>query len=316
MDSLHQQGGVPLAWQPTLPPGNAEAGRTAFVDLGCPACHRVAGKAFSAATADSRGPELTGMGSHHPPAYFAEALLNPDAVLIDAPGYIGDDGHSIMPTYDEMTIGQLTDLVAYLVSLRQGELPSCHSASSSGVGASVRLLPVHLENRPAPSAAVAPVFFAQTYDVLPGRLAAFEAWFATSGRPRFLESEGVISIDTFVDAAKPSAALTTLVGFRDEAALRNFMGDPATADLWKEFDGFVGTHGHHAADKPLVYRAPTLSAESPIERWHSPSRYSLPDGAWCVGARYFSASVVESLGTRARSNATVTTYRTEESERG
>jgi hypothetical protein len=102
--------------------------------------------------------------------------------------------------------------------------------------------------------------------VLPGQLAAFETWFVTRGRPAFLASEGVISLETFIDVAKPSAALTTLVGFRDEAALRTFMGDPATADLWQQFDGFVGAHGHYAAERPLVYRAPTLSAELPVVR--------------------------------------------------
>jgi len=85
MDALHQQGGTPLGWQPTLAPGNPEAGRAAFESLGCSACHRIAGESFANAVADPVGPDLTGMGSHHPPACFAEAILNPDAVLIDAP---------------------------------------------------------------------------------------------------------------------------------------------------------------------------------------------------------------------------------------
>lgn len=99
MDALHQQGGVPLGWQMTLPPGNSAAGRQAFVDFGCHSCHRVAGESFSEATSNPVGPELSSMGSHHPATYFAEAILNPDAVLIDVPGYVGDDGHSIMPMY-------------------------------------------------------------------------------------------------------------------------------------------------------------------------------------------------------------------------
>ncbi len=77
----------------------------------------------------------------------------------------------------------------------------------------------------------------------------------------FAEADGVVGVDTFVDAAKPTAKLTTLIGFRDEAALRTFMGDPGTAELWKQFDGFIGPHGHLATDRPIVYRAPTLSAE-------------------------------------------------------
>ncbi len=260
MDRLHQQGGVPLAWSPTLAPGDARAGRAAFVELGCPACHRVAGEAFAMAADDARGPELSGMGSHHPAAYFAEAVLNPDAVVIEAPGaqWIGDDGRSIMPTYDAMTVGQLTDVVAYLASLTEHAPPSCHGGATPA-GTSIDLATLDLRGRPAPAAGTSPVYFAQTYDVRPGKLAAFESWFATDGRSRFLAADGVVSVETYVDAAKPAAALTTLVGFRDEAALRTFMADPATAELWTAFDGFVGAHGHHAADRPLVYRAPSLS---------------------------------------------------------
>ncbi len=129
MEALHQQGGVPLRWQLTLPPGDPAAGRQAFIDLGCHGCHRVAGESFSADASNRPGPDLSGMGSHHPPAYFAEAILNPDAVLIDAPGYVGEDGHSIMPTYPEMTTGQLSDLVAYLASLKDGGDQSCHGGS-------------------------------------------------------------------------------------------------------------------------------------------------------------------------------------------
>jgi len=261
MDALHQQGGVPLGWQMTLPPGDQAAGRQAFVDFGCHSCHRVAGESFSAGASNSIGPELSGMGSHHPATYFAEAILNPDAVLIDAPGYVGGDGHSIMPMYPEMTIGQLSDLVAYLTSLQQGGTQSCHAGASSTMSAAVNMSTVDLRNRPQPQPGEAHTFFAQTYDVLPGQLAAFETWFTNQGRQQFLAHDGLVSIETFVDASRPGAAVTSLFGFRDEAALRNFMGDPATADLWKQFDAFIGPHGHYASDRPLVYRAPGLSTE-------------------------------------------------------
>jgi hypothetical protein len=261
MAELHQQGGVPLGWEMTLPPGNPVTGRQAFVDFGCPSCHRVAGESFSAGASDQHGPELSGMGSHHPPTYFAEAILNPDAVLIDAPGYVGEDGHSIMPTYPEMTAGQLSDIVAYLASLKQGGAPSCHAAGSAMMSAPVNMSAVDLQNRPQPQAGETHVFFAQTYDVLPGQLAAFETWFATQGRQQFLAVDGLVSIETFVDASRPRAALTSLFGFRDEAALRNFMGDPASVELWNQFDAFVGPHGHFSVNRPLVYRAPSLSAQ-------------------------------------------------------
>jgi hypothetical protein len=54
----------------------------------------------------------------------------------------------------------------------------------------------------------------------------------------------------------------TLIGFRNEAALRTFLGDPRIADLWKEFDGFVGPHGHYTTTGPLAYRAVSLSAKT------------------------------------------------------
>lgn len=260
MDALHQQGGVPLGWQMAVPPGNAAAGRQAFVDFGCHSCHHVAGESFAQDAGAQAGPELSGMGSHHPPAYFAEAILNPDAVLIDAPGYIGADGHSIMPVYPEMTMSQLSDIVAYLGSLKQDDPKSCHPGGAPA-SAALTMSTVDLQNHPRPPAAPAQAFFAQTYDVLPGQLAAFETWFATQGRRQFLAVDGLVSVETFVDTARPRAGVTSVFGFRDEAALRNFMGDPATADLWKEFDAFVGPHGHYASTRPLVYRAPGLSAE-------------------------------------------------------
>jgi len=259
MAALHQQGGVPLGWQLRVPPGNVDAGRASFDALGCAACHRVAGETFKSAVPQPVGPELTGMGSHHPAAYFAEAVLDPDAVLIDEPGYIGDDGHSIMPTYADVTIGQLSDLVAYLGSLRDGGSPSCHGSAAAGPGAGLEITTVSLRDRPLPPSPAAHAFFAQDYDLLPGQVEGFEEWFGAHGRAGFLDAEGLVSLDTFVDASRASHALTTVFGFRDEAALRTFLGDPAMADLWQQFDAFVGPHGHIAADQPLVYRVPALS---------------------------------------------------------
>jgi cbb3-type cytochrome oxidase cytochrome c subunit len=65
------------------------------------------------------GPDLSGMGSHHPAEYFAESIINPNRVIVDGPGYTGPDGRSRMPEYsDSLTIRQLVDLVAYLNSLK------------------------------------------------------------------------------------------------------------------------------------------------------------------------------------------------------
>src|SRR5262249_32391973 len=119
MEALHAAGGVPRGWRFTVPPGDVAAGRRAFVEFKCYACHAVQDEQFPLKPGESAtaGPELTGMGGHHPAAYLAESVLNPSAVLIEGPGYIGGDGRSIMPPYPDMTLRQLVDLVAYLKSL-------------------------------------------------------------------------------------------------------------------------------------------------------------------------------------------------------
>jgi hypothetical protein len=258
MEALHQQGGLPLGWQLTPPPGDVDTGRRTFGELGCPSCHRVAGESFPEATGTRVGPDLSGMGSHHPPAYFVEAILNPDAVLIDAPGAVGEDGHSTMPAYPDLTVGELVDLVAYLTSLRDDDgTRTCHPGRIGP--AAVSMSRADLRDRPVPPADGRAVYFAQRYDVLPGHLPAFEAWFATEGQRAFSAVEGLLGVETYVDLSRAGPALTSVFAFRDEAALRNFMGDPGSVALWNQLDGFIGPHGHLTLDRPLVYRAPSLS---------------------------------------------------------
>jgi Cytochrome c/Fe2+ transport protein len=124
MDALHRHGGVPPGWRFTLPPGDAKAGREVFAKLECYKCHAVKGAGFPEAPAqsDEVGPELTAMGGHHPAEYFAESILNPNAVILEGPGYSGPDGLSIMPDYREsLTVSELIDLVAFLKSLGAGD---------------------------------------------------------------------------------------------------------------------------------------------------------------------------------------------------
>jgi pimeloyl-ACP methyl ester carboxylesterase len=59
----------------------------------------------------------------------------------------------------------------------------------------------------------------------------------------FAGAQGLVGLETYVDVAKPSGALTTIFGFRDEAALRTCVADPVVADAWSRFDALVGTHG-------------------------------------------------------------------------
>ena len=117
MDELHSQGGVPRGWKFTLPGGGDPAkGRQLFADLECFKCHLIKDGGFPPSGGDGKtGPELTGMGAHHPAEYFAESILSPNSVLLDGPGWIGPDGRSIMPSYaDALTVTQLIDLVAFI----------------------------------------------------------------------------------------------------------------------------------------------------------------------------------------------------------
>jgi mono/diheme cytochrome c family protein len=91
-----------------------------FIRLECFQCHAVKRERFPEPGKEPSGlgPELTGMGGHHPAEYFAESILNPNAVIIAGPGYTEADGLSIMPDYREsLTVAELIDLVAYCKSL-------------------------------------------------------------------------------------------------------------------------------------------------------------------------------------------------------
>jgi mono/diheme cytochrome c family protein len=118
-EELHRHGGTPPGWKFTVPDGDPKAGRALFAKLECYSCHRVAGEKFPGSGTERQvGPDLTGMGSEHPAEYLAEAILNPNAVIITEPGYTGQDGLSIMPSYaDLLTLKEWVDLVAYLKSL-------------------------------------------------------------------------------------------------------------------------------------------------------------------------------------------------------
>ena len=116
----HQGHGTPEGWKFTLPKGGDPArGRGAFVKFECFFCHEVKGESFPAPDPGKVGPELSFMAGLHPPEYFAEAIINPDAVIDSGRGYEAPDGSSKMPSFNEdMTVRELVDLVAYLVNLK------------------------------------------------------------------------------------------------------------------------------------------------------------------------------------------------------
>ena len=123
MAELHESGGIPKGWIFTPPAGDASRGRQIFVRLGCFACHTVSGEDFPRGS--GVGPDLADVGEHHPAGYLFESIINPNAVIIQGPGYTGPDGRSIMPDFrDRLSAGDLVDLVAYLVSLAGEAEPS------------------------------------------------------------------------------------------------------------------------------------------------------------------------------------------------
>jgi hypothetical protein len=119
MDELHRHGGVPRGWKFTLPAGDPRAGREVFGKLECNKCHEVEPDFPRGERGPGDvGPALTGMGSHHPAEYFAQSIVDPNAVIVAGPGFVGPDGRSIMPDYrDSLTFTELLDVVAYLKSL-------------------------------------------------------------------------------------------------------------------------------------------------------------------------------------------------------
>lgn len=134
MEEIHRRGGVPPGWGFLLPQGDPAEGKKVYIAMKCFTCHEIKGEDFPphAKEPGQVGPELTGMGTHHPPEYFAETIVNPNRVIIEGPGYTGHDGLSKMPDYnDTLTVRQLIDLVTYLKSLTGIPHPAAPAAPAS-----------------------------------------------------------------------------------------------------------------------------------------------------------------------------------------
>ena len=119
----HGGHGTPEEWKFTWPAGDPARGREVFVKLECFSCHEVKGEQFPRPDAGLEpgkvGPELSFMAPLHPPEYFAEAIINPSAVIEEGKGYRAPDGKSKMPSYNDLvTVQEVIDLVAYLKGLK------------------------------------------------------------------------------------------------------------------------------------------------------------------------------------------------------
>ena len=133
----HGEHATPGGWKFSWPKGDPARGREVFVKLECYSCHEVKGEKFPAPTeAGKVGPELSQMGPLHEPEYFAEAIINPNAVIEPGKGYAAPDGSSKMPSFnDSVTVQEVVDLVAFLRSLRPpGRTPTGGSGAVGSPG--------------------------------------------------------------------------------------------------------------------------------------------------------------------------------------
>jgi Cu/Ag efflux protein CusF len=117
----------PKGWRFTLPKGDPTKGKAVFEKFECYYCHEVRGEQFPYPTESA--PELSQMGAMHPVEFFAESIMNPNAVVPKT--YREADGKSPMTDFTEkMTVRELIDVSAYLASLRPKGSPKTISAEA------------------------------------------------------------------------------------------------------------------------------------------------------------------------------------------
>jgi Cu/Ag efflux protein CusF len=124
----------PKGWRFTLPKGDSVKGKAVFEKFECYYCHGVRGEQFPAPTENA--PELSQMGAMHPLEFFAESIMNPNAVVPKV--YRQQDGKSPMTDFSKkMTVQELIDVSAYVASIRPKGAPK----TVDGVGKVVALVP-------------------------------------------------------------------------------------------------------------------------------------------------------------------------------
>jgi Cu/Ag efflux protein CusF len=120
----------PRGWRFTMPKGDPAKGRRVFEKFECHYCHEVRGETFPAPVESA--PELSQMGGSHPAEFFAESVMNPNAVV--PRNYRDATGKSPMTNFAEkMTVQELIDVVAYVASLRPKGVPETVTADGNVV---------------------------------------------------------------------------------------------------------------------------------------------------------------------------------------
>ncbi len=129
----------PIGWRFTLPKGDPAKGRAVFEKFECHYCHEVRGENFPSPTENA--PELSQMSGLHPVEFFAESIMNPNAVVPKS--YREPDGTSTMTNFTaKMTVQELIDVSAYVASLKpRDDAPKTVSAQ----GQVIALVPENAE---------------------------------------------------------------------------------------------------------------------------------------------------------------------------
>jgi Cu/Ag efflux protein CusF len=115
----------PAGWRFTMPKGDPVKGKAVFEKFECSYCHEVRGEFPNPVES---APELSQMGPLHPVEFFAESIINPNAVV--PKNYREANGKSPMTDFTEkMTVRELIDVSAYVASLRSKGAPKTVTAS-------------------------------------------------------------------------------------------------------------------------------------------------------------------------------------------
>jgi hypothetical protein len=114
--------------------GNVDNGKSAFMALECNRCHRVSGVEMPHPKAE--GAMTVVLGGDTPrqmtDGYLVTSIINPSHIVARHPKELmtSTDGKSRMPDYSDMTVRQMTDLVAFLQAHYKVRPPAREYAAS------------------------------------------------------------------------------------------------------------------------------------------------------------------------------------------